>query len=50
MTSETPHLLPDGQTAWVITTEDASNNLLQLYRAGQSDPLIFRDAGQPEPS
>ncbi|WP_020392319.1 hypothetical protein [Kribbella catacumbae] len=51
MNSETPHLLPDGETAWVIPTEEASKhlaNLLRLYREGQAEPLIFGDAGQPE--
>jgi PHD/YefM family antitoxin component YafN of YafNO toxin-antitoxin module len=51
MSSETPYLLPDGQTAWVIATEEASkhlHDLLRLYREGQTEPLIFGDAGQPE--
>lgn len=51
MDSETPYLLPDGERVWVIATDEASRqlpNLLQLFRSGQSEPLIFGDAGQPE--
>ncbi|WP_433006002.1 hypothetical protein [Kribbella sp. CA-294648] len=51
MDPETPHLLPDGQTAWVIATDEAAKhlpNLLALYREGEAEPLIFGDAGQPE--
>jgi len=51
MSSETPYTLPDGRTAWVIATNEASKNLanlLQLYRASQAEPLFFGDAGQPE--
>ena len=51
MDPETPYLLPDGQTARVIATEEVSKNLqnlLHLYRDGDAEPLIFGDAGQPE--
>jgi hypothetical protein len=51
MDGETPYLLPDGERVWVLTTSEASNNLpgiLHLFREGQSEPLIFGDAGQPE--
>jgi hypothetical protein len=51
MNSETPYLLPSGERVWVIATAEASNqlpNLLQLFRAGEAEPLIFGDAGQPE--
>ncbi|HEY0688293.1 MAG TPA: hypothetical protein VGD71_04565 [Kribbella sp.] len=51
MDPETPHLLPDGERVRVIATAEAANhlsNLLQLFRAGDSEPLIFGDAGQPE--
>lgn len=48
---ETPYLLPDGTTVWVISTPEASKNLaglLNLFRSGAAEPLIFGDAGQPE--
>jgi hypothetical protein len=48
---ETQHLLPDGTTVWVLSTSEASKNLsalLQLFRSGQAEPLVFGDAGQPE--
>lgn len=51
MTSETPHILPGGETVWVIDTKLAANNLatmLDRFRSGNHEPLIFGDAGQPE--
>ncbi|MGZ0152751.1 hypothetical protein ACXJJ3_37230 [Kribbella sp. WER1] len=48
---ETQHLLPDGKTVWVLSTPAASESLpgiLQLFRSGKAEPLIFGDAGQPE--
>jgi hypothetical protein len=48
---ETPYLLPDGERVWVVSTPQASknlSNLLNLFRSGQTEPLIFGDAGQPE--
>jgi hypothetical protein len=51
MTSETPHILPGGETVYVIDTELASKHLatmLNRFRSGNNEPLIFGDAGQPE--
>jgi hypothetical protein len=51
MDPETPYLLPDGKRVWVIATPEASRllpNLLQLFRSGNAEPMIFGDAGQPE--
>jgi hypothetical protein len=48
---ETQHLLPDGTSVWVLSTAEASKhlpNLLQVFRSGQAEPLVFGDAGQPE--
>ncbi|MGC4938029.1 hypothetical protein [Kribbella sp. DT2] len=48
---ETQHLLPGGDSVWVLSTPAASQNLAQflsLFRSGATDPLIFGDAGQPE--
>ncbi|GAA1555673.1 hypothetical protein GCM10009804_10690 [Kribbella hippodromi] len=48
---ETQHQLPDGTTVWVLSTSEAATNLpalLQLFREGKSEPLIFGAAGQPE--
>jgi hypothetical protein len=48
---ETPYLLPDGERVWVVSTSEAGKNLpnvLNLFRSGQTEPLIFGDAGQPE--
>jgi PHD/YefM family antitoxin component YafN of YafNO toxin-antitoxin module len=48
---EVPHLLPDGERVWVVSTSEASknlSNLLNLFRSGQTEPLVFGDAGQPE--
>ena len=51
MNSETPYLLPDGQTAWVIETSVAAAHLADMlvrFREGEPEPMIFGDAGQPE--
>jgi hypothetical protein len=51
MDPETPYLLPDGERVWVHPTSEAAKqlaNLLGLFRSGQTEPLIFGDAGQPE--
>lgn len=48
---ETQYLLPDGTTVWVLSTSAASTNLsklLNMFRSGAAEPLIFGDAGQPE--
>lgn len=48
---ESEHLLPNGDRVWVLTTAEASKhlpNLLDLFRSGETEPLIFGDAGQPE--
>ena len=48
---ETPYLLPDGERVWVINTPTASELLPQMldrFRLGHLDPLIFGDSGQPE--
>ncbi len=48
---ETQHLLPDGRTVWVLSTSEASKNLpalLQMFRSGAAEPLVFGEAGQPE--
>jgi hypothetical protein len=48
---ETPYLLPDGERVWVIKTSTAAQllpQMLERFRAGESEPLIFGDAGQPE--
>ncbi|GAA1576797.1 hypothetical protein GCM10009789_32910 [Kribbella sancticallisti] len=51
MNSETPYLLPDGETAWVIETSVAAAHLADMlvrFREGEQEPLIFGHAGQPE--
>ncbi|WP_433159712.1 hypothetical protein [Kribbella sp. CA-247076] len=51
MDDETEHLLPSGERVWVLTTAAASkhlSNLLALFRSGETEPLIYGDAGQPE--
>ncbi|MET7283819.1 hypothetical protein ABZS29_36655 [Kribbella sp. NPDC005582] len=48
---ETPYLLPDGERVWVIKTSVAGGllpQMLERFRLGHSEPLIFGDAGQPE--
>ncbi|MEV0287223.1 hypothetical protein AB0H36_24155 [Kribbella sp. NPDC050820] len=51
MAPETEHLLPNGDRVWVHPTAEAAQhlpNLLELFRSGAAEPLIFGDAGQPE--
>ncbi len=51
MDPETEHLLPGGERVWVLSTAEASKqlpNLLKFFRSGETEPLIFGDAGQPE--
>ena len=48
---ETPYLLPDGERVWVIKTSTAADllpQMLERFRTGENEPLIFGDAGQPE--
>ncbi|NIK58253.1 hypothetical protein [Kribbella shirazensis] len=48
---ETPYLLADGERVWVIKTSTAAGllpQMLERFRAGEPEPLIFGDAGQPE--
>jgi len=51
MNAETPYDLPSGERIWVIETASAAEHLpalLKRFRAGESQPLIFGDAGEPE--
>ncbi|RZT07441.1 hypothetical protein EV649_8148 [Kribbella sp. VKM Ac-2569] len=51
MSTETPQDRPNGDRVNVIDTATAAHNLprmLQRFRAGQAEPLIFGDEGQPE--
>ncbi|MEV6267524.1 hypothetical protein AB0L64_10165 [Kribbella sp. NPDC051936] len=51
MSTETPQDRPNGDRVNVIDTATAAHNLprmLQRFRAGQAEPLIFGDSGQPE--
>ncbi|MET9315974.1 hypothetical protein ABZX12_29510 [Kribbella sp. NPDC003505] len=51
MSTETPQDRPHGDRVNVIDTATAAHNLprmLQRFRAGQAEPLIFGDSGQPE--
>jgi hypothetical protein len=51
MSTETPQDRPNGDRVNVIDTATAAYNLprmLQRFRAGQAEPLIFGDDGQPE--
>jgi hypothetical protein len=51
MDAETEYLLPGGERVWVLNTREAAKhlpNLLTLFRSGETEPLIFGDAGQPE--
>ena len=51
MSTETPQDRPNGDLVNVIDTATAAHNLprmLQRFRAGQTEPLIFGDDGQPE--
>jgi hypothetical protein len=48
---ETPYIFPDGDRVWVIKTSVAAellSQMLERFRLGHADPLIFGDAGQPE--
>ncbi len=48
---ETPYLLPDGERVWVIKTPTAAEllpHMLERFRFGHLDPLIFGDAGEPQ--
>ncbi|GAA1570574.1 hypothetical protein [Kribbella karoonensis] len=51
MSTETPQDRPNGDRVNVIDTATAAHNLprmLQRFRAGQPEPLIFGDNGRPE--
>ncbi|WP_327636120.1 hypothetical protein OHB24_39745 [Kribbella sp. NBC_00482] len=51
MSTETPQDRPNGDRVNVIDTATAAYNLpkmLQRFRAGQAEPLIFGDDGHPE--
>jgi hypothetical protein len=48
---EASYLLPDGERVWVIKTFTAADllpQMLERFRFGHLDPLIFGDAGRPE--
>jgi PHD/YefM family antitoxin component YafN of YafNO toxin-antitoxin module len=48
---ETPYDTPGGDRVWVIDTPTAAHNLatmLERFRNGDSEPLIFGDSGAPE--
>ncbi|TDO55089.1 hypothetical protein EV651_11553 [Kribbella sp. VKM Ac-2571] len=50
MSTETPQDRPNGDRVNVIDTATAAHNLprmLQRFRAGQAEPLIFGDDGRP---
>jgi hypothetical protein len=51
MSTETPQDQPNGDRVNVIDTATAAHNLprmLERFRAGQPEPLIFGDGGRPE--
>lgn len=51
MSSETPQDRPSGDRVLVIDPATAAHNLprmLERFRDGQSEPLIFGDDGRPE--
>ena len=51
MDAETPYDLPSGERIWVSETALAAehlSDLLKRFREGESQPLIFGDAGEPE--
>lgn len=51
MAPQRTHELPDGGRVIVIDTASASGHLgtmLQRFRDGQADPLVFGDTGEPE--
>jgi hypothetical protein len=48
---EASYLLPDGERVWVIKTSTAADllpQMLERFRFGHTDPLIFGEAGRPE--
>lgn len=48
---EASYLLPDGERVWVIKTSTAADllpQMLERFRFGHMDPLIFGDAARPE--
>ena len=48
---ETPYLLPDGERVRVIKTPTAAEllpHMLERFRFGHLDPLIFGDTDEPE--
>lgn len=51
MASEREHELPNGDRVIVVDVHTASQNLgkvLASFRAGDQEPLIFSDTGEPE--
>jgi hypothetical protein len=51
MDAETPYDLPSGERIWVSETASAAERLpalLKRFRAGELQPLIFGDGGEPE--
>lgn len=51
MSSETPQDRPSGDRVLVIDTATAAHNLprmLERFRDGENEPLIFGDEGRPE--
>jgi hypothetical protein len=50
-TDETQYVLPDGERVWVIKTPAAAEllpHMLERFRLGHHDPLIFGDTAEPE--
>jgi len=48
---DAPYILPDGAHVWVEPTAEASKRLphvLDLFRSGRTEPVVFGDAGRPE--
>ncbi|TCC22659.1 hypothetical protein [Kribbella speibonae] len=48
---EASNLLPDGERVWVIKTSTAADllpQMLERFRFGHTDPLIFGDSARPE--
>ncbi|MFG1906547.1 hypothetical protein [Kribbella sp. NPDC048928] len=51
MAPQRNHELPDGNHVIVIDTESASGHLstmLQRFREGRTEPMVFSDTGEPE--
>lgn len=51
MSPETPYDLPNGDRVWVIDTQTAAlhlGTLVDRFREGHREPLIFGDGGRPE--